>query len=132
MADLPPLTRQPDPKPVAEMSEDELREHIANLEEYHETDRQYREQEIYSKMVLACPEQNMLEHSGKHVDPWERLTSFVNASRQERHDLKAKLKILENAVIRIKTRLPDRSAGTGLTDEIRKLIEEALDEMRAI
>lgn len=53
------------------------------------------EKDLYRKMVLACPEQNMLEHSGKHSDPWERLTSFVNASRQERHTLKAQVERLK-------------------------------------
>lgn len=63
------------------------------LEAMDEVDRltasqEQAEKDLYRKMVLACPEQNMLEHSGKHTDPWERLTSFVNASRQERHNLK--------------------------------------------
>lgn len=43
---LPPLTRMPDLTPVADMNETELREHIAELKEYHENDIQYKDIEL--------------------------------------------------------------------------------------
>lgn len=46
MPDLPEVTRVPDPKPVADMNEAELREHIELQEEYHDTDKQYKDLDI--------------------------------------------------------------------------------------
>lgn len=45
------------------------------------------ENKTQMKMVVACPEQNMIDGT----DPWHRLERFCSASRQERHDLKREL-----------------------------------------
>ncbi len=70
------VTRKPDEKPVDEMNEAELREHIALREEYHENDKQYKDLDIERFHGMA--DIGMVALLKIHSDPDNETTELDN------------------------------------------------------
>ncbi len=99
---------------------------IVRLEAEHQTsiDHGYSPTAVYTyEECLKWAREEKAAHEKLNTERWAGVEPLP---------VEAKLKIAESTLIRIKTKLPNSEMGTGLTDAIGKLINEAIDEMAAI